>query len=96
MVCGSSSPQHHAGRVAVLVSRLALPTPPNREVALWTIASCDTLCRAPRFPDSITTQSLRETCEAVRDAVEQYGPLIFAAAAKHPLDANEKSSLFFF
>ena len=44
---------------AVLVSSLALPNPPTREVALWTIASCGTLCRAPNFPDKITTQSLR-------------------------------------
>ena len=91
--CGSS---HHAGCVAVLVSRLALPSPPPREVALWyhdTIASCDTLCRAPRFPKTITTKSLRETCEAVRAAVELYKLLLSAAAARHPLDVSEKSTL---
>ena len=58
---------------AVLVSRLALPNPPTREVALWTIASCGTLCRAPNFPDKITTQSLREACEEARDAAELIG-----------------------
>ena len=83
----------HAGRVAVLVSRLALPSPPPREVALWTIASCDTLCHAPSFPNKITTKSLRETCEAVRDAAEQYGPLLGVAAARQPLNVEEKSSL---
>ena len=88
--CGSS---HHAGCVAVLVSRLALPSPPPREVALWTIASCDTLCRAPRFPKTITTKSLRETCEAVRAAVEFYELPLSAAAAKHPLDVSEKSTM---
>ena len=88
--CGSS---HHAGCVAVLVSRLALPSPPPREVALWAIASCDTLCRAPKFPKTITTKSLRETCEAVRAAVELYEQLLSAAAARHPLDVSEKSSL---
>lgn len=88
--CGSS---HHAGCVAVLVSRLALPSPPPREVALWALASCDTLCRAPKFPKTITTKSLRETCEAVRAAVELYELLLSAAAARHPLDVSEKSSL---
>ena len=90
--CGSS---HHAGCVAVLVSRLALPSPPPREVALWTVASCDTLCRAPRFPKTITTKSLRETCEAVRAAVKFYELLVSAAAAKHPLDVSEKSTMCF-
>ena len=88
--CGSS---HHAGHVALLVSRLALPSPPSREVALWTIASCDTLCRAPSFPKKIATKSLRETCEAVRGAVELHDPLLSAAAAQQPLDAKERSSL---
>ena len=91
--CGSSPPTLHAGKVVVLVSRLALPGPPPKEVALWTVASCNTLCRAPSFPDKITTKSLRETCEAVRDAAEQYGPLLGAAAARQPLDAKEKSTL---
>ena len=103
--CGSSLGFCHAGKVAVLVSRLALPTPPTNEVALWTkrgfasrppkvvFASCNTLCRAPSFPDKITTKSLRETCEAVRDAADQYRPLLGAAAARQPLDAEEKSTL---
>ena len=55
----------HAAHVAVLVSKLALPTPPSIEGALWAIASCDTLKRAPKYPDDIPTKSLRETCEAV-------------------------------
>ena len=93
MVCGSSSPQHHAGRVAVLVSRLALPNPPPKEVALWTIASCGTLCRAPNFPDKITTKSLRETCEEARDAVELIGDPLGYAVAQQPLDADERSTL---
>ena len=83
----------HACRVVVLVSRLALPRPPPREIALWTIASCDTLCQAPRFPDKITTKGLRESCEAVRDAVELYAPLLCAGAARSPLDAKEKSTI---
>ena len=63
----------NASPQAVLVSSLALPNPPTREVALWTIASCGTLCRAPNFPDKITTQSLREACEEARDAAELIG-----------------------
>ena len=93
MVCGSSLPQHHADRVAVLVSRLALPNPPPKEVALWTIASCGTLCRAPNFPDKITTKSLRETCEETRDAVELIGDPLGYAVAHQPLDADERSTL---
>ena len=71
-----SAPCHclrNASPQAVLVSSLALPNPPTREVALWTIASCGTLCRAPNFPDKITTQSLREACEEAKDAVELIG-----------------------
>jgi hypothetical protein len=88
--CGSSD---HAGKVAVLVSRLALPRPPPREVALWTIASCDTLCHAPSFPDKIPTKSLRETCEAVRDAVDPRSCLLGIIAAQRPLDAEERSTM---
>ena len=83
----------HAGKVAVLVSRLALPSPPPKEVALWTIASCNTLCCAPCFPDKVTTKSLRETCEAVRDAVELIGDPLAYAVAEEPLDAMERSTL---
>ena len=78
---------------AVLVSRLALPNPPTKEVALWTIASCGTLCRAPNFPDKITTKSLRETCEETRDAVELIGDPLGYAVAQQPLDADERSTL---
>ena len=83
----------HAGKVAVLVSRLALPSPPPNEVALWTIASCNTLCCAPCFPDKVTTKSLRETCETVRDAVELIGDPLAYAVAEEPLDAMERSTL---
>jgi len=82
-----------AGKVTDLVATLALPRPPPREVAIWTIAHCDELCEALGPPTKINTKSLRETCEMVRDAVELHSPLICAAAALRPLDACERSTM---
>ena len=61
----------HAARVAVSVSKLAPPSPPSQEAALWVIASCDTLSHAPDYPGNVPANNLRETCEAVKEAVEQ-------------------------
>ena len=79
--------------MAVLVSRLAQPSPLPNEVALWAIASCDALSRTPSFPHKITTKSLRETFEAVRDAAEMTNRFIGFLAAKRPLDIKERSTV---
>ena len=83
----------HAARVAVLVSKLAPPTPPSIEGALWAIASCDTLKRAPKYPDDIPTKSLRETCEAVKKAVEAANHCVSISSVLQPLDTVERATV---
>ena len=83
----------HAARVAVLVSKLAPPTPPSIEGALWAIASCDTLKRAPKYPDDIPTKSLRETCEAVKKAVEAANHYVSISSVLQPLDTVERATV---
>ena len=81
-----------AARVAVSVSKLAPPSPPRQEAALWAIASCDTLSHAPDYPGKVPTNSLRETCEAVKEAVEQANHCVSIASMLQPLDTAESSS----
>ena len=83
----------HAARVAVLVSKLAPPTPPSIEGALWAIASCDTLKRAPKYPDDIPTKSLREPCEAVKKAVESANQCVSISSVLQPLDTAERATV---
>ena len=80
----------HAARVAVSVSKLAPPSPPRQEAALWAIASCDTVSRAPGYPGNVPTNNLRETCEAVKEAVEQANHCVSISSFLHPLDAAER------
>ena len=82
----------HAGRVSVLVSKLAPPSPPSKEGALWTIASCDTLSRVPKYPDDIPTKCLRVTCEAVKKAVEQASHWVSIFSLLEPLDTAEREA----
>ena len=83
----------HAARVAVLVSKLAPPSPPRQEAALWAIASCDTLSRAPGYPGNVPTNNLRETCEAVKEAVEQANRCVNISSLLHPLDTAERAAV---
>ena len=80
----------HAARVAVSVSKLAPPSPPRQEAALWAIASCDTLSHAPDYPGKVPTNSLRETCEAVKKAVEQANHWVSIYSFLYPLDTAER------
>ena len=75
----------HAARVAVSVSKLAPPSPPRQEAALWAIASCDTLSHAPDYPGNVPTNNLRETCEAVKEAVEQASHCVSISSLPQPL-----------
>ncbi len=83
----------HAARVAVLVSKLAPPSPPRQEAALWAIASCDTLSRGPSCAHKISTKSLRETCEAVREVAEGVSNCVSLAAELQPLSVAERSTV---
>ena len=83
----------HAARVAVLVSKLAPPSLPSKEGALWAIASCDTLSRATKYPFTVPTNSLRETCEVVRKAVEQASQCVSISSMLHPLDTDERATV---
>ena len=87
---GGGAALQHAARVAVSVSKLAPPSPPRREAALWAIASCDTVSRAPGYPGNVPTNNLRETCEAVKEAVEQANHCVSISSFLHPLDAAER------
>ena len=82
----------HAARASYLVSKLAPPDPPRLEVALWAIASCDILSRAPTS-HCINGKNLRETCEAVKDAVERINVFVNALAILQPLDFDEMSAV---
>ena len=82
----------YAARVSILVSKLAPPDPPRPEVALWAVASCDTLSRAPASP-CVNGKSLRETCEAVKDFVERANKFASALAILQPLDFEERSAV---
>ena len=82
----------YAARVSILVSKLAPPDPPRPEVALWAIASCDTLSRAPASP-CVNGKSLRETCEALKDFVERANKFASALAILQPLDFEERSAV---
>ena len=82
----------HAARVAVLVSELAPPSPPRQEAAIWAIASCDTLSRAPDYPGNVPTNNLRETCEAVKEAVEQANHCVSISSLLQPLDTAEREA----
>ena len=75
----------HAARVAVSDSTLASPSPPRKEAALWAIASCDTLSRAPDYPGNVPTNNLRETCGAVKEAVEQANHWVSIFSLLEPL-----------
>ena len=83
----------HAARVAVLVSKLAPPSLPRQEAALWAIASCDTLSRAPDYPGRVPTNNLRETCEAVKEAVELANQCVSMYSSLQPLDTAERASV---
>ena len=83
----------HAGRVSVMVSKLAPPSPPRKEAALWAIASCDTLSRAPDYPGNVPTNNLRETCEAVKEAVEQANHRVGITSLLQPLDTTERATV---
>ena len=83
----------HAACVALLASKLAPPSPPRQEVALWAIASCDTLSRAPSCAHKISTKSLWETCEAVRELVEVVSNCVSLAAELQPLSVAERSTV---
>ena len=76
----------HAARVAVSVSKLAPPSPPRQEAALWAIASCDTLSYAPDYPGKVPTNSLRGTCEAVKEAAAR--ELLGEKLKSHSLQSN--------
>ena len=82
----------HAGRVSVMVSKLAPPSPPRKEAALWAIASCDTLSHAPDYPGKVPTNSLRETCEAVKEAAEQANHCVCISSMLQPLDTAERAA----
>ena len=82
----------HAARVAVSVSKLAPPSPPRQEAALWAIASCDTLSHAPDYPGKVPTHSLRETCEAVKEATEQANHCVCISSMLQPLDTAERAA----
>jgi len=83
----------HAARVAVSVSKLAPPSPPRQEAALWAIASCDTLSHAPDYPGNVPTNNLRETCEAVKEAVEQVSHRVSISSFLQPLDTAERAAV---
>ena len=83
----------HAARVAVSVSKLAPPSPPRQEAALWAIASCDTVSRAPGYPGNVPTNNLRETCEAVKEAVEQASHCVSISSLLQPLDTAERATV---
>ena len=83
----------HAACVALLASKLAPPSPPRQGVALWAIASCDTLSRAPSCAHKISTKSLQETCEAVRELVEVVSNCVSLAAELQPLSVAERSTV---
>ena len=82
----------HAGRVSVMVSKLAPPSPPRKEAALWAIASCDTLGHAPDYPGKVPTNSLRETCEAAKEAAEQANHCVSISSTLQPLDNAERAA----
>ena len=83
---GGRAGLQHAARVAVSVSKLAPPSPPRQEAALWAIASCDTLSHAPDYPGNVPANNLRETCEAVKEAVEQANHRVSMSSLLEPLD----------
>ena len=83
----------HAGRVSVLVSKLAPPSLPREEAALWAIASCDILSRAPDYPSIVPTGDLRETCEAVQEAVERASQCVSISSSLQPLGTAERAAV---
>ena len=84
----------HAGRVSVMVSKLAPPSPPRKEAALWAIASCDTLSRAPDCSGNIPANNLRQTCEACeRGGGASESPcqhVLFAGAPRPRRESNRE------
>ena len=90
---GERAALQHAARVAVSVSKLVPPSPPRQEAALWAIASCDTLSRAPDYPGNVPTNNLRETCEAVKEAVEQANHCVSISSFLHPLGTAERGAV---
>ena len=70
-----------------------LRCPPREEAAHWAIASCDTLSRAPDYPGSLPTNNLRETCEAVKEAVEQASHCVSISSCLQPLDTAERATV---
>ena len=83
----------HAARVAVVVSKLAPPRSPRQEAALWAIASCDALSRAPDYSGNAPTNNLRETCEAVIEAVEQANHCVSMSSLLEPLDPAGRATV---
>ena len=90
---GERAALQHPARVAVSVSKLVPPSPPRQEAALWAIASCDTLSRAPDYPGNFPTNNLRETCEAVKEAVEQANHCVSISSFLHPLGTAERGAV---
>jgi len=90
---GGRAGLQHAARVAVSVSKLAPPSPPRQEAALWAIASCDTLSHAPDYPGNVPTNNLRETCGAVKEAVEQANHCVSISSLLQPLDTAERAAV---
>merc|ERR1711978_72349 len=83
----------HAARVAVSVSKLAPPSLPRQEAVLWAIASCDTLSHGFDYPGNVPSNNLRETCEAVREAVEQANHCVSISSLLHPLGTAERGAV---
>ena len=90
--CGRPDLQH-AARVSVLVSKLASPSLPREEAVLWAIASCDILSRAPDYLRIIPTDNLRETCEAVQEAVERASQCVSISSSLQPLGTAERAAV---